>query len=82
VGLQGLDLMTTLIVFSRGGVELNPVVRSLIPWLGQLPAIIASKAVVLSLILLLNRRKSILRFANLLYPAVVAWNVITMLVMK
>ncbi len=74
VGLQCLDLITTLAVFSRGGIELNPVVRSLMPWTGQLFALILSKAAVVSMILLINRRRRVLRFGNVLYTAIVAWN--------
>ncbi|MBV9500259.1 MAG: hypothetical protein JO138_12880 [Acidobacteriaceae bacterium] len=74
IGLQCLDLITTLAVFSRGGVELNPVVRSMMPWTGQLFALILSKLAVVSVILLINRRKRVLRFGNVLYTAIVAWN--------
>lgn len=82
VGLQCLDLWTTLSVFSRGGVELNPIVRSLIPWMGQMLAIVVSKSILLSFVLLLNRRRAILRFANVLYTGVVAWNVVAMFALK
>src|SRR5947209_17550054 len=71
VALQFLDLITTLAIFSRGGVELNPVVRSLMPWTGQLFALILSKAAVVAVVLLINRRRRILRFGNVLYTAVV-----------
>ncbi len=82
VALQFLDLVTTLAVFSRGGVELNPIIRSLMPWTGRLLAIILSKATILSLVLLLNRRKRILRFANVFYVAVVAWNILIFFALK
>lgn len=76
VGLQFLDLATTLAVFSRGGVELNPVIRFLMPWTGRLLAIVLSKVTLLSVVLLLNRRKRLLRFANVFYTAVVIWNIV------
>ena len=75
IGLQCMDLLTTLLAFSRGGVELNPVVRSLMPWTGRVLAVIISKAVLTSLVVLLSRRKRILYFGNILYSAIVAWNV-------
>ncbi len=75
ITLQCLDLITTVAVFSRGGVELNPVIRTLMPWTGRLLAIILSKATLLLLVLLLNRGRRILRFANVLYVAVVVWNI-------
>jgi len=76
VALQCLDLLTTLAILARGGVELNPVVRSLMPWTGQLLALVVSKAIVLSAVLLLIRRRRLLRFANILYTALIAWNVV------
>jgi len=72
--LQGMDLITTLAAFSHGGIELNPVVNSLMPWTGRLVAVLASKAILISLLPLLSQRKRILQFANILYTIVVAWN--------
>lgn len=72
--LQCLDLLTTLAAFSRGGVELNPVVRSLMPVAGKVVAVLTSKAILVVLVLLLSRRKQVLYFANFLYTAVVLWN--------
>ncbi len=72
--LQCMDLLTTLAVFSRGGVELNPVVRSLIPWTGKVAAVVVSKIILILLVLLLSRRRKILYLANVLYSGVVAWN--------
>lgn len=74
VGLQSLDLFTTWMAFSHGGVELNPIVRALMPWTGRLLAVLISKAALVTLVLLLNRRIWTLRFANILYTCVVAWN--------
>lgn len=73
--LQCLDLLTTLMAFSHGGVELNPTVRALMPWTGRLLAVVISKVTVVVLVLLLNRRIWVLRFANILYTCVVAWNI-------
>lgn len=75
IGLQLMDLLTTWFVFLQGGVELNPVVRALIPWTGRFLAVLISKVGLVLLVLLLNRRPWILRFANLLYTCIVAWNV-------
>lgn len=74
IALQCLDLVTTWMAFSHGGVELNPIVRALMPWTGRLWAVLLSKATLVLLILLLNRRIWTLRFANILYTCVVAWN--------
>jgi hypothetical protein len=75
IGLQCLDLFTTWMAFSHGGVELNPIVRALMPWTGKLLAVLISKAALVTLVLLLNRRIWTLRFANVLYSCVVAWNI-------
>lgn len=82
IGLQCLDLLTTLAVFAHGGVELNPVVHALMPWMGRLPAIVVSKVILVSLVLLLNRRRRILHFANLLYTGIVTWNVMILLALR
>jgi hypothetical protein len=79
IGLQCLDLLSTLAVFSHGGIELNPVVSSLMPWTGKVAAVIASKALLVSLVVVLSRRKRILFFANILYAAVVVWNLAILL---
>lgn len=75
IGLQVMDLLTTWVVFSQGGVELNPVVRALIPWTGRFLAVLMSKVGLILLVLFLNRRSWTLRFANVLYTCIVAWNV-------
>jgi len=74
IGLQCFDLFTTLVVFSRGGVELNPVVRSLMPWTGRVLAVVMTKAILISLIVLCGGRKRVLYIGNILYTGVVAWN--------
>ncbi len=76
VALQGMDLLTTLAAFSHGAIELNPLVRSLMPWTGKVAAVLASKAILISLVLMLSRRKRILRFANILYAGVAVWNIV------
>src|ERR1700722_800906 len=82
IGLQCMDLLTTLAVFSHGGIELNPVVSSLMPWTGKVAAVLASKAILVSLVVMLSRRKRILYFANILYAAIVAWNLVIMFALK
>ncbi len=82
IGLQCMDLLTTLAVFSHGGVELNPVVISLMPWTGRVVAVLASKAILISLVVLFSRRKRTLYFANMFYTAIVAWNLAVMLALK
>jgi hypothetical protein len=82
IGLQCMDLMTTLVAFSHGGIELNPVVRSLIPWTGRVLAVFSSKVILISLILLYSRRKRVLYLGNILYSAVVAWNMAIIIALR
>jgi hypothetical protein len=82
IGLQCLDLLTTLIAFSHGGIELNPVVRSLMPWTGRVLAVFASKIMLISLILLYSRRKRVLYIGNIIYTAVVGWNVAIVIALR
>ena len=77
-----MDLLTTLVAFSQGGIELNPVVRSLMPWTGRVLAVFTSKAILISLILLCSRRKRVLYLGNILYTAVVAWNLAIILALR
>lgn len=77
--LQALDLLSTILVFARGGVELNPVVRALMPWTGRIAAVVASKAVLVAIIwTFARRRKRVLLFADVFYAAVVVWNVMVL----
>jgi hypothetical protein len=76
--LQCMDLLTTLLVFSYGGVELNPVVRSLIPGVGPTLGVIASKGILITLAFPLSRRRRALFIGNALYVVVVAWNLWTL----
>lgn len=82
IGLQCLDLLTTLMAFSRGGVELNPILRSLIPLTGRVLALFAGKAMLVSLFFFLARRPRIIHLGNILYSIVVVWNLAIVLALK
>jgi hypothetical protein len=69
-----LDLATTLAVFSRGGSELNPIIRSLIPLTGPVLAVIVSKAFLIWLAWRFTQRTGILYVGITLYAAIVTWN--------
>jgi hypothetical protein len=78
-GLQALDVLSTILVFAHGGVELNPVVRSLMPWIGRVAALVVCKAVLVAIIwTFARRRKRILLFADVLYIGVVIWNLMVL----
>jgi hypothetical protein len=72
--LQLLDFVTTLAVFSRGGSELNPVIRGLLPFTGPVVAVLASKALLFLLVWRISQRNWILYFGNVLYAVIVTWN--------
>lgn len=78
--LQLADLLTTLGVFSRGGYELNPVIRSLMPFTGPAFAVLASKALLFTLAWRFSRRNWILYFGNALYAVIVSWNLLCFLI--
>jgi hypothetical protein len=76
VVLQGLDLVTTLLAFRYGGVELNPLPLILMTWMGRGMAVLLCKAILVAVIWSFRRHKRVLRFGNVLYIGVVTWNVV------
>lgn len=80
--LQCLDLLTTLLVFHYGGLELNPVVRSLMPFMGRALAVLACKAALVAVICAFSRRKRVLLFADVLYTGVVIWNLVILTALR
>src|SRR5207302_1222735 len=72
--MQLLDLATTLAVFSRGGSELNPIIRSLVPVTGPVLAVVVSKAFLIWLAWRFTQRTGILYVGIALYAAIVTWN--------
>lgn len=72
--LQLLDFLTTMVVFSHGGSELNPVVRSLMPWTGPAVAVLLSKVSIVLLTWRVNPRTWIVNVGNVFYGLVVVWN--------
>ncbi len=78
--LQLADLTTTLAVFSRGGYELNPVIRGLMPFTGPVLAVLARKTLLFTLVWRFSRRNWILYFGNALYAAIVSWNLLCFLI--
>ncbi|HSU32430.1 MAG TPA: DUF5658 family protein [Bryobacteraceae bacterium] len=82
VVLQCLDLLTTLLVFHHGGLELNPVVRSLMPFMGRAMAVFVCKATLVAVICAFSSRKRVLLFADVLYTGVVIWNLVILTALK
>lgn len=75
---QLLDLLTTMLAFRLGAVELNPLVAHLAASFGLFGGVLASKLITVTLAM---RVKKLLWVANLVYAGVVAWN-LAVLVLK
>ena len=81
--LQLLDFTTTMLVFARGGFEMNPVVqRVLMPLFGPVGAVLASKALISVCVWRFNRRLWLLYAGNAIYCLVVAWNALMLLAFR
>jgi hypothetical protein len=81
--LQLLDLLTTLVVLAGGVGEANPMVRFLVAAAGSaLGGLLVAKFVALGLALHCWRggRLRLLGRVNLFYAALVAWNIVALLV--
>lgn len=73
--LQIADLLTTILALKLGGFEQNVVVRVFMS-VGPYAGLILSKLVVLSIALgfALWRKQATLRYANVVFAAIIAWN--------
>ena len=80
VFLQLLDFTTTMLVFGRGGRELNPVVRGFMPLFGPVGAVLATKVLISLLVWRFSRRLWLLYAGNAIYIAIVSWNLLNFLV--
>ena len=79
--LQLMDFLTTLVVLSHGGREMNPIVAELIemhPLLGLLTAKLFAMA--LAVFCALSGRDKLLMRAILIYAVLVVWNVLTLII--
>jgi hypothetical protein len=73
VGLQVLDLLTTLYAFRSGALEVNPLVAHLTTLFGRFPGVLISK--VIAVVIAMGVRKR-LWIINLLYIGIVVWNLL------
>ena len=79
VGLQVLDLATTLAAFHYGAFEVNPLVADLTRHLGRFRGVFASKALAVFVALGLRR---LVWVVNLFYAGIVAWNVLVLIALS
>src|SRR6266568_8297652 len=73
VGLQVLDLLTTLYAFRTGALEVNPLVAHLTVVFGRFGGVLMSKLIAVVIAMGVRRR---LWIVNALYIAIVGWNLI------
>lgn len=76
VGLQGLDLLTTLYAFHLGAMEINPLVAHFTISFGRFRGVLISKLAAVAIAMGVHR---LLWVVNVMYLAVVGWNLITLL---
>jgi hypothetical protein len=77
--LQVLDVATTILALALGGHEQNPLVGHFMA-LGPIQGLIVSKLLVFALalaIVLVLRRQNAIRWANIVFSLIVAWNLTT-----
>jgi hypothetical protein len=74
VGLQVLDLLTTLYAFHAGALEVNPLVAHLTVVFGRFRGVLISKLMAVAIAMGVRR---LLWVINLIYIGIVAWNLIT-----
>jgi hypothetical protein len=79
VGLQLLDLLTTLAAFRAGAFEVNPLVAQLTVHFGRLGGVLASKLIAVFIAFGVRR---LIWVVNLFYTGVVFWNVIVLLLLS
>ena len=78
-GLQVLDLLTTLAAFHVGAFEVNPLVARLTMEFGRLRGVLISKLIAIAIAMGVRRLVWVI---NLFYAAVVAWNVIVLVILS
>ena len=73
VVLQVLDLVTTLVAFHFGALEVNPLVGHLTAVFGPIGGVLFSKVIA---VLIALRVRKLMWVVNLLYAGVVCWNTV------
>jgi hypothetical protein len=74
VGLQVLDLLTTLYAFHAGALEVNPLVAHLTVLFGRFRGVLISKIMAVAIAMGVRR---LLWVINVIYIGIVGWNLIT-----
>ena len=74
VGLQVLDLLTTLYAFHLGAFEVNPLVAHLTVVFGRFRGVLISKLMAVAIAMGVSRLTWVI---NVIYIGIVGWNLIT-----
>jgi hypothetical protein len=74
VGLQVLDLLTTLYAFHAGALEVNPLVAHLTVLFGRFRGVLISKIMAVAIAMGVRRLMWVI---NVIYIGIVGWNLIT-----
>jgi hypothetical protein len=76
VGLQALDLVTTLVAFRMGAFEVNPMVAHLTVEFGRVRGVVISKLIAVVIAMGVRR---LIWIVNLFYAAIIFWNTFVLL---
>lgn len=76
IGLQVLDLLTTLLAFRAGAVEVNPLVAHLTVLFGRVGGVVMSKVIAVAIAMGV---KKLIWVVNLIYTVVICWNIFNLL---
>ena len=76
MGLQGLDLLTTMAAFRLGAYEVNPLVAHLTVVFGQFRGVLISKLIAVAIAMGVRR---LIWFVNVFYAMIILWNSLNLL---
>ena len=78
VGLQVLDLLTTLAAFRAGAVEVNPLVAHLTVSFGRVGGVLVSKLIAVAIAMGVRK---LIWVVNLFYTAIICWNILNLFIL-
>ncbi len=76
VGLQALDLVTTMVAFRMGAYEVNPLVAHLTVVFGRFRGVLISKLIAIGIAMGVRK---LIWVVNIFYMAIILWNSINLL---
>jgi hypothetical protein len=76
IGLQALDLLTTMVAFRMGAFEVNPLVAHLTVTFGRFRGVLISKLI--AIVIAMGVRK-LIWCVNIVYAVIILWNSINLL---